>query len=261
METLPWNELMGRELQKAKEAGIGKPVFLTLSSLSPQARRLYEASTGREMQSAVGPDGEEYGPMCVESIPVVAAKLRAHAGPGGDAVARHLEDESIQSLADFWSVVLLRDSICFGAFREGKRTLSGQLGYETPARKAMPPGEVLNDEGPSRVGIELEDGKRMLVYGATGIIAAMAATLAAIVYSGKMTLEHEGQIVRIDIGDDALAKLLGNVYSDNPQSVAEAITALKQTGTGKENRLLRVLRNRPSLHELNKATRRELTGV
>jgi hypothetical protein len=243
-------------------SGWQRPVVLALSLGSAHAHAVHEALLGKpmpELPADADPD-DELGVQLFVRCERVAEVVREHCGPGGTFVARHLMDEV--SSVDGWFLALRRDGMCYCGFAHGGVMCKGYHGYETVGRHEQTLGEELQDDGPSRLNIETDEGNQVMIFGRTGLDAAVAGALVSALLSGNLTGKYQGRMRTVRCTDDMLVDFLSRAYSDDsgPHQIAEAIRALKKLPGEKEKRLVRLLRNRPGLAELNQKVKFELSG-
>ncbi len=238
-----------------------RPCAVMVHPASTVGAAVYERIKGHPLPDVSAELGNDYAAGVFLPSEQLAPILTELAGPGGAFVARQLLEESAP--VHYWLIVLFPEEIDFAGFTaEGLKVFSASQSYAEVGRGRQTLGEMVNDEGPSRLCLETDDGEQVAVYGRTGIDAALAGNLVATVRSGSLTAEYQGKLATVPCDDEMLTTLLSQAYSgeNGPHQIAEAVTALKKLPGAKHTRLLRLLRNRPALQQLWARVREELTG-
>jgi hypothetical protein len=257
----PFHSWIVQQIAEKRASGWERPVILCLHPDLERAQAVHRALTGEPLElPANTPTDNEYFRPVVAPLDAACAALREHCGPGGDFVARQFADPLAP--ADGWLASLFPDEIAYVCFCGGEKVFTDQQPYACVGRRKQTLGETLEDDGPSRMGLVTSTGEQVVIFGRSGMDAALAGVLVATVNSRRITVEREGRTVSVPCTEDGLARMLAKVYADGdgPHQVAEAIAALKKLPGNKEAWLLRVLRNRPGLEELNRRVRFEMTG-
>jgi hypothetical protein len=244
----------------AKDQGIQRPTFLLCATACEQAQAIHRVLTGKPLELAEAT--QEWGPLHAVETAEACRLLREHGGASGACVADHLADELVQ--AEAWVVLLMAAGLRFVAFAGGKQLTGGEARWDRVSHSMRPISQVRHDDGPSHVRLRLDGGELAQVFGPTGADAVMASALLAIVQSGKLTVDHPltGKPIEIEVDDTRLEDLLAKVYANGngPRQIAEAIQALKRLPGDPSRRLVRLLRDRPSLHRLHLLVQQELPG-
>ena len=111
----------------------------------------------------------------------------------------------------------------------------------------------------------LTHGRRKVpVCGKDAATALWAAALAdTVLRRGQETplpTSKTGGIITARINDRSLSRFLLDIYAGEPNTVAEAIMALRKLDPARAAWLVRVLQTRPELTALARAVHAELTG-
>jgi hypothetical protein len=251
----PIDFLISTTLCHGRRKGLLHPTLLLCSPQCKQARAVYLAHHGQPMEPAE--DGEhEVCHIATVEADKASQLLREHGGVGGACVAGHIDDATV--LADGLVVLMLADCLCCNALEGDKVLLRVKVAWDRVRRGQRPLSQRLREEGPSYLRLQLENGEVALVFGPTGLDAALAASLVGVVRTGK----RGGTGGRIEVDDARLERLLLMAYSQRsgPRQIAEAIQTLKRLPGDPSQRLVRLLRDRPRLRRLRRQVQQELTG-
>jgi hypothetical protein len=259
----PLHTFIAAQLALARAKGLRRPTLLLCSTRCEQAQAVHRAVTGEPLEpSEDAVSDEEWVPLDAVETALACQLLREHGGAGGACAADHLADKAVRT--EVWVVMLMAAGIRFIAFAAGKQLVGGEARWDRVGRATRPIGQVMREDGPSHLRLRMDDGEQALVFGPTGKDTVMATGLVTIVQSGKLTVDHPltGEPHDIEVDDRRLEDLLANVYASGsgPRQVAEAIQALKRLSGDPSRRLIRLLRDCPSLRRLHHKVWQELTS-
>jgi hypothetical protein len=244
-------DVMCQATEKAAAIGMARPVILALDQDSSQARAIADELESQSVSKIVLlRDGNS-------TLVAVATKdacslLAKHASKGGEYVAQMVGRDARPC---FWQVLLSQDSIRAVVFLHGAQVNAYETAYDSAT--VCKPFEVQVSRRPSEIEAAARDGQRIKVRGKTGRDALTAAGFVECLVDGETFALVKGRLVPVKFTDDELAATLGRL-SHRPGVIAAAILALKDAKGGLDQRVMRILRNRPKLRALARQVENQL---
>ncbi len=245
--------------REAERRGIVSPVFATLQSDSPHARKLFAAVHGAPMPGGRRRSRYDLGVVEAWEMSEAVRWLRTHCGIGGAAVANLLE--ATHPRPDHWALLICRGDLGIAGFDRAGVVLQSCTYYdEIPC--SLPDAFAVREDGLTLIPLEnVGPGSSVTVCGRDVDEAVTAASLARAVHRRALPPAGDGEgQTDLPVDDALLALILLRLYGDQPRPVAETVRALRKTRNREDRWLLTVLRANPELRPLANQVDDELTG-
>jgi len=243
----------------ANAHGLDNPVILFLSTQSTQAQAVYQALSGKPMNTRSDDTSEDVGEIKILNVPDACDVLYDHGSKGGAFAAEVILDKRELGggypLANSWLVALRADGITISCY--GDRSMSWRVHAEydriTPWMKTRTQFE--KEEGPCMFRVCLDDKQKVDIIATTGRKALMAAALIRL-------SARRGALpgVKKNYWRKCAVVLLGSAMNDAPDAIATALKGLR-TMKGNHDKWLTNILKRPELSDLHNRVQQELEKV
>lgn len=253
-----FDQLLDEHLALASARGITPPVIALLAPHSQHAQAAHVERHGHPFRHGNVGFARNSDLMELWTVTDAAGLLRRHAGIGGGAVAALLDDPP--QLPDSWMLMLKEGHLAIAAVSDE------ELAFESVAHYDRLPFQICAccTREVGRRGVMLfpsPNGAKVPVCGDSSDAIAMTTGLMYIVLTHSLPAPSLAtNCVNLPVDDDLLASILLKFYSSKPETVAEAVRALRKMGDSMDGWLMETLEGRNELQELAGRVQSGLAG-